>query len=59
MPRTNKPAKVNLREDLTDPLKLFLLFYIPQYVRSFINAINVYIRAEFERKPTSRIRGLC
>jgi hypothetical protein len=28
MPRTGKPAKVNLTEDLTDPLELFLLFYI-------------------------------
>jgi hypothetical protein len=59
MPRTGKPAKVNLREDLTDPLELFLLFYTPQHMRSFTNAINAYTRAEFERKPTSRIRGLC
>lgn len=29
MPRTDKPAKVNLTEDLTDPLELFLLFYTP------------------------------
>lgn len=59
MPRTGEPAKVNFRKDFTDSLKLFLLFYISQYMRSFINAINVYARAEFERKPTSRIRGLC
>ena len=58
MPRTNKPAKINLREDLTDSLELFLLFYISQHVRSFTNTINIYARAEFKRKPTSRIRDL-
>ena len=59
MPRTDKPAKVNLREDFTDPLELFLLFYTSQHVRLFTNIINIYTRAEFERKPTSHIRDLC
>jgi hypothetical protein len=58
MPRTGEPAKINLRENLTDPLELFLLFYTPQHVRSFTNITNVYARAEFERKPISRIRDL-
>jgi hypothetical protein len=59
MPRTAHAAKVNLRKSLTNLFELFILFYSRKHVKVFTKVINTYVKAELERKATSRTRSLC
>jgi hypothetical protein len=40
--------KVNLPEDLTDPIRLFTLFYLYSLVETFVRATNKYAEKEIE-----------
>jgi len=48
MPRRIHEEKVNLPEDLTDPIRLFTLFYPHSLVETFVRATNKYAEEEIE-----------
>jgi hypothetical protein len=48
MPRRIHEGKVNLPKDLTDPIRLFTLFYLHSLVETFVRATNKYAKKEIE-----------
>jgi hypothetical protein len=48
MPRRIHEGKVNLPEDLTDPIRLFTLFYPREHVETLVRSTNKYAEEEME-----------
>jgi hypothetical protein len=57
MPRRIHEGKVNLPENLTDPIRLFTFFYPHSLVETFVRATNKYAekKIELERRGVSEL----
>jgi hypothetical protein len=57
MPRRIHEKRMNLPENLTDPIRLFTLFYPHSFMETFVRATNKYAKKEIklERKKISEL----